>query len=169
MTELSSIDFAEYRSAVENLAEHDAKNAILCTRPRNGSTLYEILFDRARESIRIFDPSFSPDLFNNGEVLSSLERAAARHVGIHIIAGGRNKVNETDEYLRRFSYSTPFVTYTQIPRMSKAASQKERFVVIDSKALRFVNSDGKGIAYMNNPEIAKRLVETFNLIRESFK
>jgi len=160
-----------YEDIVRQMAKLDSNEPISNGQPDHAAILYQVLLERSKKQMLVFCNNFKKEVFDQSRVLKALRDALDRGVVVRAVS------QETPEAESRFleileEYAKTFPDQVSVKcAASENLSVKQKYVrneslnfcVSDQKALRWEpdRNEVRATAYMNNPKIARSLVEYF--------
>lgn len=148
-----------YREGVEKFFELNTDDVISNGKPEHAAVLYEMFFKHAKACMRILCENLDEDVFCLPSVIEAAKKALSRNVCIRVLIN--DKVASGNKFVQELKNKELF----RIKELTtEPANSLPNFAVMDKKGFRWEPNpeECKAIATVNNPELALKLVDTFD-------
>lgn len=149
-----------YREYVQNLFQTASPDRVNNDKVENARVLYEMIFQYAKEKVRIFCNKMAASVFDQQSVCDALENALNRNVRFDII------VQQTPERSKALDILASHENQVRFFRGGNftAKGVPVNFVIMDECGYRYEYDSNQpcAIGCANDPEFAGKLVKVFD-------
>ena len=149
-----------YRQYVQNLFQTSSSDKVNNDKVENARVLYEMIFQYAKEKVRIFCNKMAASVFDQQTVCDALENALKRNVRFYII------VKETPERSKALDILASYENQVKFYKGGNftAKGVPVNFVIMDEKGYRYEYDSNQpcAIGCANDPVFAGKLAKVFD-------
>lgn len=170
MSELEQPDTREYRRLIQRLASSQLNQRIPNGMPAHAAILFESMFEIAKEDVRIFTGELSAKAYGQPELAKAARDFVVghRHACLRILFQKPQEV----AWIMRQPLVESLLEKGRLPenfqmRFAKGpySNSVKHFAVMDQRGYRFEtdHDNCKAFANFNEPEVATKLAESFDV------